>query len=90
MYVFQCRWEAGEAIDSYVKQESARFNLVRGVWAGRGTHGQKVLELTTAGYPNAAEAKAGLYHELERIVSVEAPKATLGLAGFKANENHPD
>jgi len=71
MYVFHCRWEAGAREDAYVAHESARFNLIRGIWAGRGNQGQKILEIVVSGYANARQAKAALERQLERLIKVE-------------------
>jgi hypothetical protein len=69
--VYQCRWDAGEAVDSYTADESSRFNLIRAVWAGRGNQGQKVLEIILGGYPNAAEARQALVAELPKLIEVK-------------------
>lgn len=71
LYVYQCRWEAGEGRETYVAEESARYNLVRGIWAGRGTHGQKVLELIASGYSDSQSAKAALVRQLETLVKIQ-------------------
>ena len=71
MYVFHCRWEAGVNADAYVAHESARFNLVRGIWAGRGKYGQKILEIIISGCPDAGQAKAALARELQTMIKVE-------------------
>jgi hypothetical protein len=71
MYVFHCRWEAGVNEDAYVTHESARFNLIRGIWAGRGKHGQKILEVIVSGYADSEQAKAALVHYLEKMITIE-------------------
>ena len=71
LQVYQCHWEAGLPTDAYTAEESARFNLIRGVWAGRGNHGQKVLEVILAGYENADQAKAALEQRLNQLIKVE-------------------
>jgi exosortase len=71
LQVYQCHWEAGLPADAYTAEESARFNLIRGVWAGRGNHGQKVLEVILAGYANADQAKAALEQRLNQLIKVE-------------------
>lgn len=71
MYVFHCRWEAGVNEDAYVTHESARFNLVRGIWAGRGNKGQKVLEIIVSGYADSGQAKAALVRQLQTLIKVE-------------------
>jgi len=69
--VFHCRWEAGEQSDAYVAHESARYNLVRAVWAGRGNKGQKVLEVIISGMYDPEQAKQALASELEKLIKVE-------------------
>ena len=71
VYVFHCRWEAGVKEDAYVTHESARFNLIRGIWAGRGKQGQKILEIIVSGYPDAEQAKAALVRCLAKMIAVE-------------------
>jgi exosortase len=74
--VFHCRWEAGVEDSAYVKQESARFNLVRGIWAGRGNKGQKVLEVIISGMNDPAQAKIALAGQLKKLIKVEKPGAS--------------
>lgn len=69
--VFHCRWEAGANQEAYVKNESARFNLVRAVWAGRGDKGQKVFEFVITGINDPQNAMQALVNQLEQLVSVE-------------------
>ena len=69
--VFQCHWEAGLPVDAYTVNESGRFNLIRGIWAGRGNKGQKVLELVVSGYPDAEKAKEAMVRQLDTLVKVE-------------------
>ncbi len=71
IYVFQCRWEAGGARNAHVEEESSRFNLIRGIWAGRGNKGQKVLEIVIAGVKGPEEATAAVTNQLEKMVMVE-------------------
>lgn len=71
LHVFQCRWEAGAGRETYIAEESARYNLVRAVWAGRGKRGQKVVEFIVRGIADPAEARAALVRQLERVVKVE-------------------
>jgi hypothetical protein len=71
--VFHCRWEAGVASGDYVGHDSARFNLVRAIWTGRGNHGQKVLEVIISGMDDPEQAKAALRRELEKLITVEPP-----------------
>ncbi len=69
--VYQCRWEAGAGKEAYVAQESTRFNLVRAIWAGRGNHGQKVLEIVVSGFADPEEAKQALSEQLEKLIKVD-------------------
>jgi exosortase len=71
LQVYQCHWEAGLPPDAYTADESARFNLIRGVWAGRGNQGQKVFEVILSGYENAEAAKAALEQRLPQLIKVE-------------------
>jgi exosortase len=71
LQVYQCLWEAGMGKDSYTADESSRFNLIRGIWAGRGNKGQKVLEIIITGYDDPALAKQALVRELGKIIKVE-------------------
>ena len=68
--VYQCRWEAGAGKEAYVAQESARYNLVRAIWAGRGSHGQKVLEIVVSGFADPEEARQALLKELDKLIQV--------------------
>jgi hypothetical protein len=74
LQVFQCRWEAGVDESAYVQHETTRFNLLRGIWAGRGIHGQKVLEFIISGCEDSEQAKAALVRQLEKLIKVEADK----------------
>jgi exosortase len=69
--VFQCRWEAGAAKDDYVDEESARYNLIRAIWAGRGNKGQKVLEFVISGIDDPERAKQALIRELNKLIQIE-------------------
>jgi exosortase len=69
--VFQCHWEAGVDKESYTAEESARFNLIRGIWAGRGNQGQKVLEIVITGCDDPEQAKQLLERQLEKLIHVE-------------------
>jgi len=71
LHVFQCRWEAGAGREAYIAEESARYNLVRAVWAGRGKRGQKVLEFIVKGIADPAIARAAVVQQLEKVVKVE-------------------
>ncbi len=71
--VFHCRWEAGVDESAYVQHESARFNLIRGIWAGRGNKGQKVLEIIISGMDDPAQARAALVRQLEKMITVSSP-----------------
>jgi len=84
LHVFHCRWEAGVGRNAYVEQESARFNLVRGIWAGRGTHGQKVVEIIVSGYVDAEKAQEAVARQLENMIKVSklnSPAQTAVSAG---------
>jgi hypothetical protein len=71
LQVYQCQWQAGMGTDSYTADESSRFNLIRGIWAGRGNKGQKVLEIVITGYDDPALAKAALVRELASLIKVD-------------------
>lgn len=71
VHAYQCHWEAGVARGHYFANESARFNLVRGVWAGRGIHGQKVLEIVVTGYEDLEQSKAAVVRQLNKIIEIE-------------------
>jgi hypothetical protein len=71
LQVYQCHWESGLPADAYTADESGRFNLIRGVWAGRGNKGQKVLEVVIGGYRNAEEAKQALVEQLDKMIKVQ-------------------
>lgn len=71
LQVFQCHWENGLPIDDYTVDESGRFNLIRGVWAGRGNKGQKVLEVIIAGSPGPEQARQALIEQLGKLIKVE-------------------
>jgi exosortase len=72
VYVFQCRWEAGTRPDSYIKNDSTRFGLIRGIWAGRGNKGQKVLELAAFGFDSPDSAAAALNIQLHKLVTIDS------------------
>ena len=74
--VFHCRWEAGVGSDAYVNHESARYNLIRAIWAGRGNKGQKVLEFIILGMDDPEQAKQALARQLEKLIRVEKPEAS--------------
>ena len=73
--VFHCRWEAGVGSEAYVEHESARYNLVRAIWAGRGNKGQKVLEVIITGMDDPEQAKQALARQLEKLIKVEGSAA---------------
>jgi hypothetical protein len=70
LQVFQCHWEAGIPPESYTADESSRFNLIRGIWAGRGNQGQKVLQIVVAGYNDADKAEQALERRLDTLIQV--------------------
>lgn len=71
VHAYQCRWEAGVR-GQYYANESARYNLIRGVWAGRGIHGQKVFEVVVTGCEDLEKSKQALIQQLQKLVRVEA------------------
>ena len=71
MQVYQCHWEAGMGRNTYTADESSRFNLIRGIWAGRGNHGQKVLEIVISGCDNAELARQALVRRLDDIIAIQ-------------------
>jgi exosortase len=71
LQVYQCHWEAGMGRGTFTADESGRFNLIRGVWAGRGNQGQKSLEIIISGYKNADAAGQGLVRELGDMIVVK-------------------
>jgi exosortase len=73
-HVFQCHWEPGVAAAGYA-EESSRFNLIRGIWAGRGNKGQKVFEIIVSGYNDMPTAQAALARELEKLISINKEAA---------------
>jgi hypothetical protein len=68
LQVFQCHWEAGIDHEHFTADESSRFNLIRGIWAGRGNQGQKVLQIIVSGYNNPADAEKALIPVLDRVI----------------------
>lgn len=70
LHVYHCRWEAGVTPDSFVEQESARYNLIRAIWAGRGNQGQKIIEFIISGTEDAEAAKDLLVRRLEQLIQV--------------------
>jgi len=68
LHVFHCRWEVGNSSEAFVEQESARLNLIRAIWAGRGNHGQKVFELFVRGYDDPEKAKDALIQQLNKLI----------------------
>lgn len=71
LQVFQCRWEAGADQGALVRHDSEALNLVRGIWVGRGKHGQKVLEFILLGSRDANQAKTALVGALGTMIRVE-------------------
>ena len=74
LQVFQCHWEPGVDRDLYAN-ESSRFNLVRGIWAGRGDKGQKVFEIVITGCHDPDTAREALVRELQKLIKVEKTQA---------------
>ena len=70
LQVFQCHWEPGLEGEAYAN-ESSRFNLIRGIWAGRGNKGQKVIEIIITGCNDPDVAKEALVRELQKLIKVE-------------------
>jgi exosortase len=70
LQVYQCHWQAGMGKDTYTADESSRMNLIRGIWAGRGNKGQKVLEIVITGYDDPELAKQSLARELAKLIKV--------------------
>jgi hypothetical protein len=68
--VFHCRWEAGVENSAYIGNDSARFNLIRGIWTGRGNNGQKVLEVIISGINDPVQARAALVRQLKKLIQV--------------------
>jgi hypothetical protein len=71
LQVYQCHWQAGMGKDTYTADESSRYNLIRGIWAGRGNKGQKVLEIIITGYDNPELARQALARQLDKLIKVE-------------------
>jgi len=71
LQVYQCHWQAGMGKDTYTADESSRYNLIRGIWAGRGNKGQKVLEIIITGYDNQEQARQALMRQLAKLIKVE-------------------
>lgn len=70
LQVYQCHWDPTATDESYA-DESSRFNLIRGVWAGRGDKGQKVLEVIISGASSADSARQALVQHLEKMIQVQ-------------------
>lgn len=70
LQVFQCHWEPGADDETYAN-ESSRFNLIRGIWAGRGDKGQKVFEIVVTGYNNSEAAREAVVRQLQKLIRVE-------------------
>jgi exosortase len=71
LQVYQCHWEAGMGQNTYTADESARWNLIRGIWAGRGNQGQKVLEVVITGIDDSELARQALVRQLDKLIKVE-------------------
>jgi hypothetical protein len=50
---------------------------VRGIWAGRGNKGQKVLEVIISGINDPLAARESLVKELEKLVLVKVKSSGL-------------
>ena len=74
LQVFHCRWENGAGRGAYVQNDSARFNMVRAIWAGRGDQGQQVFEFIISGINDQQQAKRFLVNVLNKLITVDAPK----------------
>ena len=72
LQVFQCHWEPGADKAGYAN-ESSRINLIRGIWAGRGNKGQKVVEIVIVGSDNPQSAREALVRELEKLIKIGNP-----------------
>ncbi len=83
--VFHCRWESGASRDAYVQNESARYNLVRAVWEGRGDRGQKVFEIIVSGETDPETAWRDVTNQLEQSISV-TPAITQTSSTSKSTE----
>lgn len=70
LHVFHCRWESGAPVEAYVQHESARYNLIRAVWAGRGNKGQKVFEFVIFDAADAVQARQALRAQLEQVIKL--------------------
>ena len=75
LHVYHCRWESVAKRETFVAQESARYNLVRGVWAGRGNQGQKIVEIIISGTDDPEQAKAAMVRQLEKMIKIEGESA---------------
>jgi exosortase len=69
LQVFQCHCEPG--VKAAYAEESTRFNLIRGIWAGRGNLGQKVLEVIITGYDDPELARQALVRQLDKLIQVD-------------------
>ncbi len=74
LQVFQCHWQPGADKEAYA-DESSRYNLIRGVWTGRGDKGQKVIEIVITGYHDSQAAREALAQELQKLIKVEKKQA---------------
>lgn len=70
LQVYQCHWDPGAGQQTYA-HESSRFNLIRGIWAGRGNKGQKVLEVIISGSNDPESVRNALIQQLDKIVAIE-------------------
>lgn len=70
LQVYQCHWDPGAGQQIYAN-ESSRFNLIRGIWAGRGNKGQKVLEVIISGSNDPESVRDALVDQLNKLIAVE-------------------
>ena len=76
IHVFYCRWEDRPHKEISVGEDPSRLALLRSVWTGRITGGQRVLEVAIRGVADQQEAEGALARELDKIIisNTEKPK----------------
>ena len=76
IHVFYCRWEDRPHKETSVGEDPSRLALLRSVWTGRITGGQRVLEVAIRGAADQQEAEGALARELDKIIisNTEKPK----------------